>query len=180
LSRKTLAILVILLVAGLVLVDRTWLGSLRDEAPGTRASDEPELMEPVPNIELPARDGNQVNLRSLHGKVVVINFWASWCLPCKLEIPFLNQVYGEFRNQGVEFVAISEDAGGWDDIEEFLRETPIDYPILLDEGEQAAEALGGLPGLPVTIFVDRQGRIAAKHIGITDIDDLRANIRRLL
>lgn len=181
-SKKALFILLVgvVAIAGLYLADRYWLGQIRQQAPGTTASNGPALMQPVPDITLPARAGAEVNLRDLKGKVVVINFWATWCLPCQLEIPFFNKVYAEFRDQGVEFIGISEDAGGWNDIEEFVKETPIDYLVLLDQGERAAQAFGGLPGLPVTIFVDRQGRIAYKHVGISDIDVLRANIRRLL
>ncbi|MCH6554445.1 MAG: TlpA family protein disulfide reductase, partial [Acidobacteria bacterium] len=80
----------------------------------------------------------------------------------------------------VEFVAVSEDAGGWSDIEAFVQETPIAYPVLLDRDENAGQAVGGLPGLPVTVFVDRRGRMAYKHVGITDINTLRTNIERLL
>jgi len=133
----------------------------------------------VPDVALPDASGQLHRLRDFEGKVVVINFWATWCLPCKLEIPFFNQVYGEFRAEGVEFVGISLDVSGWKDIEEFQEEVPIEYLVVLGD-DKTAEAFGGLPGLPVTIYVDRQGRIARKNIGITDIDDLRANIRALL
>jgi len=112
--------------------------------------------------------------------VVVVNFWASWCLPCRLEIPYFNKTYQEYRERGVEFVAISVDAGGWSDVRAFLQEMPIEYPVVLDQKQAAADAFGGLAGLPVTIFIDRQGRVAYKHIGITDIDALRGNIEALL
>ena len=133
----------------------------------------------VPDLALPDATGRLHRLRDFEGKVVVINFWATWCLPCKLEIPFFNQVYGEFRAQGVEFIGISLDVSGWKDIEEFQKEVSIEYLVVLGD-DKTAEAFGGLPGLPVTIYVDRQGRIARKNIGITDIDELRANIRALL
>ncbi|MFQ5927177.1 MAG: TlpA family protein disulfide reductase [Terriglobia bacterium] len=176
---KTLGLLLLLavVVAGLWAAQRYWLGELKVE-PGA-AQDMGGLMEPVPEVALADASGKLIRLRDFQGKVLVINFWATWCLPCKLEIPFFNDVYNEYRAQGVEFIGISVDAGGWKDIEEFQKEVPIAYPVVLAD-EKTVEAFGGLSGLPVTIFVDRQGRIVYKNIGITDIDHLRANIQRLL
>ena len=180
-SPKAIAILLVgvLAVAGVYLADRLWLASVRGQNPGT-AGETAALMQPLPDFTLATREGTEVSLSDFEGKVLVLNFWATWCLPCKVEIPFFNKTYAEYREQGVEFVAVSEDAGGWSDIEAFVQETPIAYPVLLDLDESAGQAVGGLPGLPVTVFVDRRGRMAYKHVGITDIDTLRTNIERLL
>jgi cytochrome c-type biogenesis protein len=137
-------------------------------------------LQPAPTVGLERADGSRLHLSELQGKVVVVNFWATWCLPCRLEIPHFNKTYQDYRDQGVEFLAVSVDAGGWGDINQFQQEVPIEYPVVLDRDQVAAEAFGGLAGLPVTIFIDRQGRIAYKHIGITDIDVLRGNIEGLL
>lgn len=160
----------------LFVAERFWIAPAQQQAASAG-----ELMEPLPEVQVSDRDGNKVSLENMRGKVLVLNFWATWCAPCVAEIPFFNKVYAEFRERGVEFLAISEDAGGWKDIDVFLeKKTSIDYPIFLDEDERAAEAVGGLQGLPVTVFVDPQGRVAYKHVGITDIDVLRDNIQRLL
>ena len=134
----------------------------------------------APDVALERADGSSLRLSELRGQVVVVNFWASWCLPCRLEIPYFNKTYQEYRDRGVEFVAVSVDAGGWSDVNGFLKEMPIEYQVVLDQNQAAAGAFGGLAGLPVTIFIDRQGRVAYKHIGITDIDALRGNIEALL
>lgn len=176
---KTLGVLVLVAAAvvGLWAAQRYWLNRL---PPGTGTGENAGgLMTPVPDVALPDASGQLIRLRSLEGKVVVINFWATWCLPCKLEIPFFNQVYNQYRAQGVEFIGISVDAGGWKDIEEFRKEVPIAYPVVLAD-DKVVDAFGGISGLPVTIFVNRQGRIVFKHIGLTDVDELRANIQRLL
>jgi len=178
---KAIAILMIgvLAVAGLYMAEQYWLKPATRQA--AAASTNPALMQPMPAVTLQARDGSQVSLREAYqGKVLVLNFWATWCLPCRVEIPFFNQVYNEFKEQGVEFIAISEDVEGWPAIEEFIKEVPIEYTLLLDPDGGVGEAFGGLPGLPVTIYVDGRGRITRKHIGITDIDDLRASIERAL
>jgi cytochrome c-type biogenesis protein len=134
----------------------------------------------APDVALQRPDGSSFRLSQLRGKVVVVNFWASWCLPCRLEIPSFNKTYQQYQAQGVEFIGVSVDAGGWPDVQEFQKEVAIAYPVLLDQDQTAGDAFGGLPGLPVTIFIDRQGRIAHKQIGITDIDLLRENIEKLL
>ena len=138
--------------------------------------------EPVPAPDPPLQrpDGSTFRLSELRGKVVVVNFWATWCLPCRLEIPHFNRVAAEYKDRGVEFVGISTDEAGWSAIEEFEKEIPIDYPVVLDNEKKADEAFGPLVGLPVTVFIDRQGRIVQQSIGITDIDTLRENIEAAL
>jgi cytochrome c-type biogenesis protein len=138
--------------------------------------------EPVPAPDPPLQrpDGSTFHLSELRGKVVVVNFWATWCLPCRLEIPHFNRVYAETKDRGVEFVGVSVDEAGWSVIHEFEKEIPIDYPVVLDAQKQADKAFGPLQGLPVTIFIDRQGRIVQQSIGITDIDTLRENIEAAL
>ena len=178
-SPKAIAIIlaVILAVSGLYLAEQYWLKPATDAASGSG----PALMEELPEATLYDRDGNPVALSSFRGKTLVINFWATWCLPCIIEMPFLNRVYTEFLDQDVVFIGISEDADGWEDINAFLNDldAPIDYPILLDVDQQAGEAFG-VYGLPNTFFVNRDGRITRRHSGIIDIDDLRNSIRDML
>ncbi|MGH9863176.1 MAG: cytochrome c biogenesis protein CcdA [Candidatus Acidiferrales bacterium] len=134
----------------------------------------------APDVVLERADGSTFHLSELRGKVVVLNFWATWCLPCRLEIPHFNKTYQKYRQRGVEFIGISLDEGGWPDIEKFLKEMPIEYTVALDKNKAASEAFGPLFGLPVTIYLDRQGRIAYQSIGITDVDILRESIEDLL
>ncbi|MCI0403522.1 MAG: redoxin domain-containing protein [Acidobacteria bacterium] len=135
---------------------------------------------PAPDPVMQRADGSAFRLSELRGKVVVVNFWATWCLPCRLEIPYFNRVAAEFKDRGVEFVGVSTDEAGWKAIEEFEREIPIEYPVVLDNEGEADKAFGPLQGLPVTVFIDRRGRIVQQSIGITDIDTLRENIEAAL
>ncbi len=182
-SPKVIGIIlvVILAISGLYLAEQYWL------KPSTQVTGGgPGLMTQLPDAIVYDSDGNTVSLSQFRGRPLVINFWATWCLPCIIEMPFINRVYNEFRDQDVLFIGISEDAGGWPDIESFLTQlkeekgTVIDYPIYLDIDQQAADAFGGIFGLPNTFFVDSDGRITKKHIGIVDIDDLRNSIRAML
>lgn len=184
-SPKAIAILLIgiLAVVGLYLAEQYWL------KPSTQQvrTDGPGLMEPMPDATLQTREGTEVDLSRYRGKTLVINFWASWCLPCRAEMPFMNQVYNEFKDRDVVFLGVSEDAGGWPDVDGFLQElreknpsVEIDYPMLLDRDGSVGEAFGGLIGLPTTVFVNREGLITKKHSSIIGIDQLRDNIRLML
>jgi thiol-disulfide isomerase/thioredoxin len=175
----------ILAVAGLYLAEQYWLKPATQSAQAAG----PALMQPMPDVAVTARDGSPVSLReAFPGKLLVINFWASWCLPCRVEMPFFNQIYNEYRDRDVLFIGISEDVQGWPAAEGFLQElreredgpVEIEYPQFLDADGSVGEAFGGLSGLPITVFVDREGSITYKHIGITGTDTLRAKIDRML
>src|SRR3990172_8568888 len=146
-------------------------------AAGQLGADEAQA---APDPVLQRADGRAFRLSELRGQVVVVNFWATWCLPCRLEIPHFNRTYQQYRGRGVVFVGVSVDDGGWKDIEAFLKETPIEYPVALDAEKKASEAFEATIGLPITVFIDRAGRVRHKHIGITDVDALRANLEALL
>lgn len=133
----------------------------------------------VPDITLPDRQGNQVNLRQRAGRALVINYWAVWAPPAIAQIPLLNSLYAEFRDQGVDFIGIAMDTGGWNAINQFEQRTPIDYLVLLDEGGRAQQAFG-VRGIPLTIFVDREGRIIHKQRGRANRATLRRHIQPLL
>ncbi len=183
-SSKTIVIILVVVLAaiGLYLTEQYWLKPATQQAQAAGL----ELMQPMPETTLYTRDDTPVSLSDYKGKALVINFWATWCLPCRVEMPFFNKVYNEYRDQDVVFIGVSEDELGWPAIDQFIEELAeekdvhIDYPILLDPDGSVGEAFGGLIGLPTTIFVDRAGRITRKHSSIMDIDDLRTSIDRLL
>jgi thiol-disulfide isomerase/thioredoxin len=120
--------------------------------------------DPAPNFVLKTADGKTVELKKLQGKVVFVNFWATWCGPCRAEIPGMTKVYDKYKAKGFEIVGIALDNGGWDDVSPWLAKNPINYPIVL--GDRAlTEEWGGIPSIPTTFIIDRKGNIAAKHVG---------------
>ncbi len=133
---------------------------------------------PAPELDLPTLDGKQLRLSDLRGRVVLLNFWATWCLPCRSEIPELNAMQRDLEKSGLTVIGVS-----WDDtldgLKEFQTDLKQDYTILLN-GEEVQEKFGGIPSLPTTYIIDREGRIRQKIIGARDREGFEAAIKPLL
>jgi peroxiredoxin len=110
-------------------------------------------------------NGAAVHLTSFRGQVVVLNFWATWCAPCRSEIPQLNALQTEFRDRGLRVIGVSVDTDGWTAIERFRDGQPIDYVVTLAD-DDVRSAFAGVSELPMTLIVDREGRIVIKQIGV--------------
>lgn len=116
------------------------------------------------DFTLPSLDGSeQVELKQFQGKPVVINFWASWCVPCRAEMPFLEKAWNHYQSQGVVFLGVNimdEEKNA----KEFLEFIDISFINLWDPAAEMAEAFS-IEGLPTTLFIDREGKIARRHDG---------------
>ena len=134
---------------------------------------------PAPDFTLQSLDGRTVRLSDFRGKAVVLNFWATWCAPCRVEMPWLVELSRRYRAQGVEVVGVSlDDPGQEQEVAKFARERNVDYTILLGSNA-VGDAYGGARFLPQTFFIDRDGRIVKSTVGITTESDLEKNIREL-
>jgi thiol-disulfide isomerase/thioredoxin len=126
---------------------------------------------PAPAFSLESRAGGQVSLAELKGQVVMINFWASWCGPCRQEFPALDQIYARYKPMGFALVAINVESGRAD-AEKFLGATPVGFPILFDP-DNAVSGKYGVSAMPTTILVDRQGRVRWQHRAYKPGDEAR-------
>lgn len=133
---------------------------------------------PAPELNLRDSSGHVVSLKSYRGKVVVLDFWATWCHGCKEEIPWFAEFQRKYGAQGVNVVGVSLDDEGWKVVKPFIKSAGIPYTIIL--GDQATAKEYGIESMPDTFLIDRQGRIAAKYSGIVSRDDIDANLRSLL
>jgi thiol-disulfide isomerase/thioredoxin len=136
---------------------------------------------PAPNFSLASLSGNPVALNQLRGQVVMINFWATWCGPCRQEMPLLEQMYRKYKPMGFTLVGVnvepdSSGASTW------LKETPVSFPILFYRENQVSK-LYNVSGMPSSVFIDRKGNVRSLHRGYKAgdengyLDQVRALIR---
>lgn len=126
-----------------------------------------------------ARDGKEVKLSDYKGKVRIVDFWATWCPPCKAEIPDFISLQKQYQKQGLEVIGVSVDRGGPDVVNQFAKEHGINYTSLM-ASEEAVAAYGGIRGIPTTFVIDRQGNIVKKYVGQVSKDQFEKEIKALL
>ncbi len=142
------------------------------------SSDPPEVGRPVPDFQLTALDGSPMNLAEQRGKAVVVNFFASWCAPCREEAVDLEQTWHEYQDRGVQFFGIAyKDADS--KAQAFLEEFAVSYPSTVDPSNRTARAYG-LTGVPETFVIDSQGLLVRHFLGPVSQAQLSQELNRLL
>lgn len=156
----------------------------RGQSPGSPApskedaSQPPHHSTPAPEFRVKDLNGRTLSLASLKGKVVIVDFWATWCPPCRLEIPTLNELQARYGERGLEIIAISLDETA-DEIRAFMKQTPLNYTVV--HGDEAIMAqFGGIAALPTTFFLDRRGSIRQQHVGLMSREAMERVVRQLL
>lgn len=141
----------------------------------------------APAFRLRDARGKAVQLRDYRGKPVVLNFWATECGGCKVELPTFISLDRVYKGKGLTVLGVSMDVmysdlqgaeAGWSQVNPFLRTRHLDYPIVLDDG--SAEKAFNITAIPATYLIDRAGRIAATYVGVVDPNDIEANVKSLL
>jgi len=135
-------------------------------------------LRPAPDFSLTDFSGRPLSLSAHRGKVVLLDFWATWCEPCKAEIPHFIDLQSRYGPQGLQIIGISMD----DDenaARDFYRQYKMNYPVALGSS-RLADQYGGVLGLPITFAIDRQGRIVSRHIGATDPSVFESEVEKLL
>jgi len=135
--------------------------------------------EQAPELKVRTLGGEKVVLSDLRGKVVLVNFWATWCPPCRAEMPGFQRVWNDQRDAGFVVLGLSADETGSGGVARFLRDQGISYPVGM-ASVSAKAAYGGVNALPVSFLVDRQGVIRRRVMGVYDERVLRQDVRRLL
>jgi len=147
--------------------------------------------KPAPDFTLQDLSGKKVSLADFKGKALLINFWATWCGPCKVETPWLVELRNQYAAKGFEVLGISAegddlqpgDKEGWAKdkaaIAKFVKEEKMPYPVLIN-GDSISKPYGGIDAMPTSFYVDRSGNVVSVQLGLTSKDDMEANIRKTL
>lgn len=132
----------------------------------------------APDFSLPDLNGGQLTLSAYRGKVVLLDFWATWCDPCREETPHLVELQDKYRDQGLQIIGVSMDDGP-EPVRDFYRHFRMNYPVVMGNAK-IGETYGGVLGLPIAFVIGPDGRIDAKHVGATDASVFEKEIVRLL
>ncbi len=166
-------------------------GELVPDANGEAQYQSPLSGKPAPAFALEDLSGKKVSLADYKGKAVLVNFWATWCGPCKIETPWLIELRNKYASQGFEILGIStegddlkpSDKAAWAKdkaaIAKFVDQEKVPYPILIN-GDSLSQAYGGLDSMPTSFFVDRKGTVVAAQMGLTSESDIEGNIKKAL
>ena len=133
----------------------------------------------APDFTLKDADGKTVHLSDYKGKVVLLDFWATWCGPCRIEIPWFMEIERQNKDKGFEVLGVAMDDEGWEAVKPFLTEMKMNYRVVVGNDETARK-YGGVDALPTTFLIDREGKIAAIHIGLADRRDFEDGVQELL
>lgn len=170
---------VAILLAGFVLI--FLMTFLEKDAPVDYAGKEVT----APLFSLTALTGEKIHLADFRGKVIILDFWATWCPPCQEGIPDLNRLYKEYRNDGLIVIGISLDRGGPGEVRQFLEKRGVEYVNVMGS-EEVFQAYSGLPGfgkiqgIPTAFIIDREGRLQKKFVGLTRKQTFEAAIKPIL
>jgi thiol-disulfide isomerase/thioredoxin len=174
--------------------DRLMAQMAKGELVADAAGDDAKYVSPLtgklaPAFELEDLSGKKVSLASYKGKAVLVNFWATWCAPCKIETPWLVELRNQYAAQGFEILGVSADDIDHDDATKLADEKKeiarsaerlhISYPVLIDGGTLDKD-YGGLDVLPMSFYVDRDGTVVAVQMGLTSKGDMEANVKKAL
>ena len=173
-KRTSIVVMVVALTVGSVLITR-----FKSSHPASAAAATMSNKQMAPDFELQSLDGKTVHLSDFRGKAVLLNFWATWCQPCKIEMPWFEQLQKQYAPAGLQVIGVAMDDAGKEDIAKFAKNLGVDYPILLGK-ESMGDAYGGVQFLPATFYVGRDGRVVDKMFGLKGRDEIEGNIKKAL
>lgn len=149
--------------------------------PGGEGGAMPAATASAPGFALPALSGSEtsVSLEALKGKVVLLDFWATWCPPCRHELPYLGKMYTDLKDRGFAIVGMTVDQGPVAEVSEAVKPFGIPYPLVL-AGSDVQAAYGGIRAVPTKFLLDKDGGVRKRYVGVVSEAELRADVESLL
>ncbi|HEX4489232.1 MAG TPA: TlpA disulfide reductase family protein [Terriglobales bacterium] len=175
-ATRGLRVLVTMVLASCALLSQAQAQRQTNDESGKLSS---LLGKPAPPFAVTTLDGKAVSLSDFKGKTLIVNFWATWCGNCKVEMPWLAQLREQYASQGFEVLGILTNNAPPEKIAAIRQKYNVKYPILMCN-HKTAQAYGGLPDLPESFFIDRRGRIVAEMDGADSEEEIENNIRKAL
>jgi peroxiredoxin len=162
-------VIVVALLVGCTQVSNRQAASVKSEKDRRRA----------PDFALKDMNGQTAKLSDYRGKVVLVNFWATWCSPCQVEIPWFKSFEQSYKDRDFAVLGVSMDDDGWTAVKPYLVDHKINYRVVIGT-EELTQLYGGVDALPTTFIIDREGRIASVHIGLVSKSEYQNEILKLL
>ena len=175
----TVIAIVVLVIAGMLIAAKHLT---KPQTPGAALSGSNATLrgKTAPDFQLLDLEGKTVRLADLRGKAVLLNFWATWCPPCKLEMPWFVELQKQYGPQGLQIVGVAMDEGNAHDaVAKFTKEIGVNYTILLGN-DKVADQYGGVDALPTTFYIGRDGKIVSRVFGLVSHREIEENIRAAL
>jgi len=174
-SRNPLVLVVVALVAALML----YFGYHQARRTGADSATRLTQSALAPDFSLESLDGKSLRLSDLRGKAVLLNFWATWCGPCKIEMPWFVDLQNQYGSQGLQIVGVAMDDASKEDISKFAKDMGVNYPILIGK-ESVGDQYGGVPALPESFLISRDGKIVDKIIGLRGKAEIEDAVKKTL
>ena len=174
-KRSPLVPIVVAFVVALML----YVGYHQARRSGASLTTHLKVSGPAPDFSLESLDGKATRLSDFRGKAVLLNFWATWCGPCKIEMPWFVDFQKQYGSQGLQIVGIAMDDASKEDIGKFAKDMGVNYPILIGK-EAVGDQYGGVPALPETFVIARDGNIVDKLIGLRGKAEIEDAIKAAL
>jgi thiol-disulfide isomerase/thioredoxin len=133
----------------------------------------------APDFSLASLDGKTLKLSDFRGKAVLLNFWATWCEPCKIEMPWFVELQKKYGPQGLQIVGVAMDDSGNKEIADFAKKMNVNYPIVIGK-ESVGDQYGGIPYLPSTFYIDRDGKVVDRIFGLVSRSEIESDIQKAL
>ena len=173
-KRDPFVIVIVAVVIALMLVVGLRVARRTQHSPVTQMNG-----DVAPDFTLQSLDGKTVRLSDYRGKAVLLNFWATWCAPCKIEMPWFVELQKEYGPEGLQIVGVAMDDASPKEIADFAKEMGVNYPVLIGK-EAVGDAYGGVQFLPESFYIDRNGKVLDKAFGLKGRGEIEDDIKKII